>query len=205
MSIKIKTLAATVATFLLIGVASQAQSTFSADPATVQTGTYAVEASHTRVQFSVSHMGFSTWNGDFSKASGALALDVKNPRADMVDITIPTASVSTTNAVLDGELKGADWFDAAKYPTIRFVSTKVTRTGPGVADITGDLTFHGVTRPIILKAKFNGAGVNPLSKAYTVGFEANGLIKRSDFGVKYGLPNVGDDVKMVFEIEAIKN
>ncbi len=195
MSIRTKTFAA-VAAVLLLGAAAQAQSTFTADPKAVEGGHFAVEASHTRVQFAVSHLGFSTWYGDFAKVSGALDLDPANPGSDKVDVTIPTATVSTTNAVLDGELKSADWFDAEKYPTIRFVSTRVARTGPATADVIGELTFHGVTRPVILKAKFNGAGVNPLSKAYTVGFEATGLIKRSDFGLTKYVPLVGDQVTL---------
>ena len=116
-----------------------------AQPAPVQSGTYKVEASHTRVLFAVSHMGFSTWYGDFTGASGSLKLDGANPANSSIEISVPTASVSTTNTVLDGELKAADWFDAAKFPTITFKSRQVTVTAPGEADVAGDLTLHGVT------------------------------------------------------------
>ena len=122
----------------------------STNPKTVQAGTYAVEPAHTRVQFTVSHMGFTEWYGDFTGASGSLTLDPAKPAASKLDISIPTASVSTTNAKLDGELRDPSWFDAARFPTITFRSTRVTPTGPREADVTGDFTLHGVTRPLTL-------------------------------------------------------
>ena len=183
---------------MAIGAAAGAQSpAASADPAAVQPGAYTVEPNHTRIQFSVDHMGFSTWYGDFTGASGSLSLDPKAPAASKLSVSIPTASVSTTNTTLDGELKSADWFDAGKFPTISFVSTKVTPTAKGRATISGDLTFHGVTRPVTLQARFHGAGVNPLSKAYTAGFDATGTIRRSDFGVTKYVPLIGDQVTLV--------
>ena len=163
------------------------------DPAAVVAGSYAVEPAHTRVQFTVSHMGFTNWYGDFTGASGSLRIDPNNVAASKVEISIPTASVSTTNTILDDELNSVDWFDAAKFPTIRFVSTALKPTGPVTADITGDLTFHGITRPVVLAARFNGAGINPIDKAYTLGFDATTTIKRSDFGVKNYLPIIGDE------------
>jgi polyisoprenoid-binding protein YceI len=165
-------------------------------PAAVQAGDYTVETSHTRVQFTVSHMGFSDWYGDFTGATGSLSLDPKAPTKAKVDITIPVSSVSTTNATLDGELKSDAWFDAAKYPQIRFTSTAVTPTGPRTANIAGNLTFHGVTRPVVLKATFLASGVNPLSKGYTVGFNATTSFKRSDFGVKTYIPLISDEVSL---------
>lgn len=164
------------------------------DPAAVKAGTYIVEASHTRTQFTVSHMGFTDYYGDFTGTSGSLSIDPKNIAATRLDISIPVSSVSTTNAKLDEELKSAAWFGAEQFPTIRFVSTKIVRMGAKAAAITGDLTLHGVTRPVVLAATFNGAGVNPLSKAYTVGFNARTTVKRSDYGVKAYVPLVGDEV-----------
>ena len=166
------------------------------DPTAVQSGAYTVEAGHTRIEFSLSHMGFSTWWGDFTGASGSLTLDPKQPASDRLSITLPIASVTTTNAKLDGELRAPDYLDATKYPTASFVSTQVTPTGAGRADVMGQLTLHGVTRPVTLHVKFNGAGVNPLSKAYTVGFDAEGVIRRSEFGVAKLVPVVGDEVTL---------
>lgn len=185
------------AALIVAPVAAYAQSPVANPaPAAVQAGNYAVETTHTRVQFTVSHMGFSDWYGDLTGVTGSLVLDPKAPAAAKVDITIPVSSISTTNATLDGELKSEAWLDAGKYPDIRFTSTGVTPTGPRTANIAGNLTFHGVTRPVVLKAAFLASGVNPLSKGYTVGFNATAALKRSDFGVKTYIPLIGDEVTL---------
>lgn len=193
---KLTDLAASVAavTFLLIAPGASAQG--SANPVGVQAGEYKVEPYHTQVEFSVRHIGFTDFSGFFSGASGSLRLDPAHPAASKLVVTIPVNSALTTVPKLDEELKGAQWFDATQFPTATFTSTSVTKTGPDSADIRGDLTLHGVTRPIELKARFIGAGVNPLDHAYTVGFEATGVIKRSEFGVKTYVPMVGDDVHL---------
>lgn len=164
------------------------------NPNAVQAGSYVVEPNHTRVLFSVSHFGFNDYFGEFSGISGSLSLDPKNAASDRIDVSIPVDTLDVTNAQLEAELKGAGWFNAGQFPTIRFVSKAVTQTGPNTAQILGDLTMHGVTRSVTLEARFNGAGVNPLDKAYTVGFAATGHVKRSDFGVSAYVPMVGDDV-----------
>lgn len=174
-----------------------AQAAPNRDSDQVQSGRYVVEPNHTRVLFAVSHLDFTTWYGEFTHVSGQLNLSAQGVGLCTLQILIPTATVSTSNAVLDGELKSADWFDAARYPQISFAATKVARTGPDAADVSGLLTFHGVTRPLVLKAKFNASGVNPLSKKYTVGFEVSGVLKRSDFGVTKYVPMVGDEVRLI--------
>lgn len=189
-------LAAAALSALLATPAAAQPAAPSTDPSAVQAGTYAVEPTHTRVMFAVSHMGFTTWFGDFTQTAGSLTLDPRNPAGDRLDVTVQTASVATTNAKLDGELRDPTWFDAAKFPTIRFRSTRVTPTGPGRADVAGDFTLHGVTRPLVLHAVFNGAGANAMSKAYTVGFEGTGVLRRSDFGVTKYVPLVGDEVRI---------
>jgi polyisoprenoid-binding protein YceI len=193
--------AALIAGLVLMAGAAAAQPV---SPASVQAGTYAVEPSHARVLFAVDHMGTSTWYGDFTRASGTLKLDPKNPAASQLEVSVPTASVSTTNTVLDGELKAADWLDAAKYPAMTFRSTKVTVTGPGRATVAGELTLHGVTKPVVLDARFKGAGPNPMTKAYTVGFDATGKIKRSAFGVTKYVPLVGDDVELILSVPFVR-
>lgn len=166
-------------------------------PAKVPTGTYKVEPYHTRIVFAVSHMGFSTWYGNFTSASGTLSFDSKSPAKSALEISFPTDSVTTTNAKLDGELKSPVWFDAAQFPTITFKSTKITVTGHDKGTIAGDLTFHGVTHPVVLTAHFNGGGINPLDKAYTIGFDATGTLSRADFGVKTYEPLIGDKVHLL--------
>ena len=197
-SSKLLTLAA-VASLLVLPAQVLAQGAGPAlDPSAAQAGAYKLEGTHARVVWQVSHLGFSEWFGDFSHATGTATFDPKSKAGagDTVNISIPVASVTTTNTTLDGELKSADWFDAAKFPTITFKSTKVMTTGLATADVAGDLTFHGVTRPVVLKVKFRAAGENPMTKHYTVGFDASTEIKRSDFGVNKYAGMLGDDVQI---------
>ncbi len=167
------------------------------DPARVQPGTYAVDPNHTQVLFSVLHLGFTNYYGNFSGVSGSLSVVPKKPSAMAVNISVPVASVSTTSPVLNAELKSADWLDAAHYPTMVFRSETVTSTGAATADVAGTLTLHGVTKPVTLHATFVGAGVNLLDHKETVGFQLSGTVKRSDFGVTKYVPLVSDDVTLM--------
>jgi polyisoprenoid-binding protein YceI len=162
----------------------------------VKTGTYKVESYHTQVGFSLSHFGFTNYSGLFSGATGTLRLDPGNLAATQLDVSIPVQSILTTVPALTDELKGDKWFDVTKFPQAVFTSTHVTVATNGEATIAGNLTLHGVTKPIILHAHLVGAGVNPLDKMYTIGFQASGTIKRSDFGVSLYAPALGDDVKL---------
>jgi polyisoprenoid-binding protein YceI len=158
-------------------------------------GSYKVESYHTQVGFSISHFGFTNYSGLFSGATGTLQLDPAKLGTAKLDISIPVESITTTVSKLTDELKGDKWFDTAKFPQATFVSTHVVPTTDG-ATVTGNLTLHGITKPVVLHVRFIGAGVNPIDKAYTVGFEATGTIKRSDFGVTTYLPAVGDEVQL---------
>jgi polyisoprenoid-binding protein YceI len=181
---------------LLIATPVLAQTPPTRDPAQIQAGTYVVDPNHTQVGWRVSHMGFSNYAGGFSDVSGTLDLQPKNPSAAKLTIKIPVASVTTTSAKLTDELKGDQWLDAAKFPEMTFVSTKVTPEGKDKAKVTGNLTLHGVTKPVTLDVTLVGAGVNPLSKKVTVGFDATGTLKRSEFGVKTYVPLIGDDLHL---------
>jgi polyisoprenoid-binding protein YceI len=201
----LKTLALGTALFVAPMLAqAQAAPSINTSPAAVQAGTYNVEPTHTRVLLAVSHMGFTTWYSQFTNVSGTLTLNPKDVSATTLDITIPTNTISTTNTKLDGELNSPAWLDTAKYPTIEFKSTKVVRTGHDTAKVTGELTFHGVTLPETLNVTFNASGVNFLSKQYTVGFNATGTIKRSDFNVKTYVPVIGDDVSLIISAAFVK-
>jgi polyisoprenoid-binding protein YceI len=180
----------------LISSTAQAQAIANPDPRVVQAGNYRLESKHARILFATSHIGFSTWYGDLPNATGNLSLDPANLAAASLDVSVPVAGISTTNAILDGELRSPAWLDANQFPAITFKSSKVIVTSPRTAQVTGDLTFHGVTRPVVLEASFRASGVNPLTKAYTIGFEVRGRIKRSDFGVKTYVPMIGDDVDL---------
>ena len=174
------------------------------DPSDVQSGAYSVEPLHTRVLFALSHMGFTTWYGEFTHVSGSLTLNPKALGTSTLDIIIPANTISTTNTKLDGELNSPTWLDTTKYPTIEFKSTRIVRTGQDTAKVTGNLTFHGITHPETLDVTFNAAGVNFLSKQYTIGFNATGAIKRSDFDESTYVPVIGDDVSLIISAAFVK-
>jgi polyisoprenoid-binding protein YceI len=194
-------IAAGLALTLTLAAGAAAQAPKAAGP---ESGTYAVEPTHTRVLFGVDHMGTSTWYGDFTHASGTLKLDVKNPAASQLEVSVPMDSVSTTNTVLDGELKSPDWFDAAKFPTMTFKSTKITVTGPGRANVAGELTLHGVTKPVTLTAELGGFGDGQVPGSKVLGISASTEINRTDFGVGAGIPSamLSDKIKIELDIEA---
>lgn len=183
------------AALFLPGPAARAQNA-NHDPAIVPAGLYVVEPYHTQVIFSVAHLGFSNFSGFFSDAAGTLRLDPRQPAAARLDVTVDLASARTTVPKLDDELKGRDWFDVAHFAQAHFVSTAIVPEGPGHARIEGRLTLHGRTNPVLLEAAFVGSGFNPLDKAYTVGFQASGLVQRSAFGVSTYVPLVGDQVRL---------
>jgi polyisoprenoid-binding protein YceI len=163
-----------------------------------QSGTYNLEPIHAMILFGVSHFGFSDYYGQLPGATGSLTLDTANPSASHLEVNAPTANIWTASDKLTGELKGADWLDAGKYPALTFHSKSITVTGPTTADVAGDLTIHGVTKPVVLKATFKRGGVFPMNKKYMIGFDATGHIKRSDFGVsKYVNFGLGDDVDLI--------
>lgn len=169
------------------------------DPARVVAGTYKVETNHTQVLFGVDHLGFNPYYGHFSGVTGTLTIDPAKPAAARIDVTIPIASVKTTSAKLDEELVSPQFFDAAKFPAMTFKSTSVEVQGTR-ARISGDLTLHGVTKPVVLEAMFHGAGKSMMGKGQALGFEGRTKIKRSDFGVTYGVPIVSDEVTVIITI-----
>ena len=166
------------------------------DAAKVEPGRYAVEPAHTQVEFSVFHMGFTPYYGRLSDASGTLVLSPATPADSKLDVTIPADTISTTSSKLNDELKGDQWFDVQRYPQITFHSTSVEPSGDASATVVGDLTMHGVTRPVTLSVQFVGAGTNPLDSKYTVGFRATGQVSRSAFGVQTYVPLIGDAVEI---------
>jgi polyisoprenoid-binding protein YceI len=187
--------AAAAALYLIAG-ASLAHAA-DTDPAKIQAGTYHVETSHTRVLFSYNHLGFSTYYGEFSGVDGTLVLDPKHPANSKLNVTIPVASVATSNTKLDGELRSDMFLDAAKYPTITYTSTQIVPSKHGTATVTGLLTMHGVTKPVTLNVTLHGAGTNPMDKAYTVGFDATGHLNRSDFGIMKYIGATSDDITLI--------
>jgi polyisoprenoid-binding protein YceI len=193
LSMKRTVLSASIATMMTVSATGAAPG-----PAldSVKAGTYKVESLHTQVGFSLSHFGFTNYSGIFSGATGSLELDPTHLRASKLDVTIPIESILTTVPKLTDELKGDKWFDIAKFPRAVFTSTSVALAEGGNATVSGNLTLHGVTRPVVLHVHLIGAGVNPLDKSYTIGFQASGTIKRTDFGVSLYAPALGDEVEL---------
>ena len=171
------------------------------DAGRVTAGTYAADPSHSLIAFEVNHFGFNDYYGIFGDVAGTLVLDPANLNAAKVDVTIPVASVTTASKGLTEHLLRAgkdggapDFFGPVPTPA-RFVSTAVKADGM-TAEITGNLTLNGVTKPVTFTAGFTGAGQNPFNNKETIGFEAETSIKRSDFGVNYGIPFVSDEVEL---------
>ena len=173
------------------------------DRSRVTAGTYAADPGHTMVVWEVDHFGFSKYTGIFGDVTGTLVIDPANPAASKVDVTIPVAKVTTANAGLTGHLLRAgkdggkpDFFGAVPVDA-KFVSSSVVLDDDGdEAKVVGNLTLNGVTKPVTLDVDFHGAGTNPYNKKATVGFQAEGKIRRSDFGVAYGIPAVSDEVEL---------
>jgi polyisoprenoid-binding protein YceI len=181
--------------------AALAQSANSADPAAVQAGTFKLDPVHSKITWSVNHFGFSTYIGQFGHTDATLTLDPKNLGAAALEVTVDTASLGTLNPVLDNQVKSKNFLDVAQFATATFHATKVTRTGDRTADIAGDLTLHGVTRPVTVQATFVQAGRNPVDPTYRLGFAGAAKLKRSDFGMTYLLPTLGDEVTLTIEAE----
>ncbi len=175
--------------------------TLAAKSLAVKPGHYVLDPAHGKITWTVSHLGFSTYAGMFGGVSAQLTLDPHDVTKISLTATVDTSTVDTLNAKLNAELVSDAWFDSKKFPTATFKSTKVTVTGPQTARVDGDLTLHGKTFPIVLSATFNNAGIDPVDKQYTVGFDAATIIRRSTYGVSQYVPLVGDNVSLRIEGE----
>ncbi|HET6436363.1 MAG TPA: YceI family protein [Xanthomonadaceae bacterium] len=163
---------------------------------------YRIDPDHTMVLASWSHMGYSHPSANFGQASGTLVYDAQDPAKSSVEVTLPIAGLNSFVPKLDEHLKGEDFFDAAKYPTATFRSTGVRALGGDRFEVTGDLSLHGVTRPVVLQATLNKQGPHPMGGKPTVGFDATTTIKRSEFGIDKYVPAVGDEITLRITTEA---
>jgi len=166
--------------------------------------TYTIDPAHTFPNFTINHLGFSTMHGRFNKTSGKLQMDLDKGTGS-VEIIIAADSIDTGHAKRNKHLRSDDFLRVKEFPSITFKSTKVTFNGKKSAMVEGNLTIVGVTKPVSLKVDSINCGKHPFNKKDVCGFNATTAIKRSDFGVKYGLPAIGDDMNLEFEVEAIKN
>jgi polyisoprenoid-binding protein YceI len=156
--------------------------------------TYQLDPGHTMVLFSWNHFGYSNPTADLGLGEGTLVFDEQHPAQSSVQVTLPLDRLDTHVPALDEHLKKPDFFDAAKYPTVTFKSTAVQPLGGNKFKVTGNLTVHGVTRPVVLDATLNKVGPHPMTKAQSIGFDATASLKRSDFGVGAYVPAVSDDI-----------
>lgn len=198
-------IAAAASISLLTGGAVVAQAALTRAPAEVQAGAYALDSDHGKITWSVSHLGFSTYKGQFVNVDADLTLDPANPSAATLTATIPLTEVDSNSDGLDAHLQTADFFDTANHPVATYVSRSVTvdTTAPDRATVVGDLTLRGVTRPVTMTVRFNQAGPS-MGGAYRAGFDGEATIKRSDFGINYALPVLGDEVSLHIEGEFIR-
>jgi polyisoprenoid-binding protein YceI len=165
---------------------------------------YTIDPGHTYVSFAVSHMGFSTLRGKFTRQSGSLDYDPAAKKAS-VKIGIEANSIDTGHAKRDAHLQSPDFLNAVENPTITFESTGVKWNGDKLASVTGNLTILGVSKPVTLTITSMNCAVHPFAKKDACGFDATGSIKRSDFGVSYGSPGIGEVLDLNVELEAFKN
>lgn len=159
------------------------------------------DQSHTRVGFSVDHLGYSLTHGHFEDFKGTVQYDPKKPTATKVSFTIETDSIDTGWDARDDHLEKPEFFNVEKFPTMTFESTQVKMQGKNKAKVTGNLTLLGVTKPVTLDVVLKKHAPSPITKKDTIGFQATTTIKRSDFGMTAYVPAVGDLIPVVIDAE----
>lgn len=187
---------------LLLGAAMAAMLSFPVQA--IAADKYEFDKAHTQILFFVNHLGYSFSQGEFLDFDGGFTFDEENPENSSIDVTIQTESIDMDDEEWDAHMKNEDFFHVEQYPTMTFKSTGIEVTGEDTAAITGDLTILDVTKPVTLDVKHNKTGKSPFGEEYKSGFSATATIKRSEWGMNYGLPNVGDDVEIRLEVEAVR-
>lgn len=196
-----KRLAGAIAALVILTPCGAQAAVRSTDPADLPAGRYVLDKSHASMIAKISHMGFSHYTVRFNRLDASFDYDPKAPAASHIEVAVEAASIDTGNAAFSKELAGDSWFDADKYPQIRFVSQSVDLGDGQHGKITGDLTLHGVTRRAVLDVTFNGVGSGLLPGTLRTGFSATAVIKRSEYGMKKYETWVGDDVALLIEAE----
>jgi polyisoprenoid-binding protein YceI len=169
------------------------------DPAKSAAGNYKLDPGHTSVVGRVLHGKTSFYTFRFDKIDGSYSYDPAHPEATKVDITIDPASIDSNFPRFDKRLAGPDFLDADKYKTIHFVSADIRRTDMNHGTMTGMLSFHGVTRPIVLNVTFNGGG--PVGRRITMGYSATATLNMPEYGMDIAPHNIGDNVALTIETE----
>jgi polyisoprenoid-binding protein YceI len=164
---------------------------------------YAIDPTHTFVTFEVRHFGTSTNRGRFDKKEGTVQFD-RAARTGKVDITIDTTSIDTGVPPFDKHLRGPDFFDTEMFPTARFTSDALRFEGDKVSEVAGRLTLLGKTQPVVLKASNFNCYQSPMLKREVCGGDFETTIQRSRWGISYGLPGIPDEVRLVVQVEAVR-
>ncbi|WP_050477424.1 YceI family protein [Herbaspirillum rhizosphaerae] len=165
---------------------------------------YTIDPSHTYPSFEADHMGLSVWRGKFTKTSGTITLD-RAAKTGTVDITIDASSIDFGHAKLNDHVKSAEVLDAQKFPTATYKGTSIKFDGDKPVAIEGELTLHGVTKPVQLQINKFACVQNPMLKREVCGADASATFNRADFGVSFGVPRFSPEVKLAIQVEAIKN
>ena len=165
---------------------------------------YTLDPTHTYLHFGVSHLGFSTLHGRFDQTSGHFTINNAAKTAS-VKVNIEAASINTGLEKRDDHLRSPDFMNAVEFPIVAYESTAVTFVGDNPSVIEGNLTLLGVTKPVTLTIKAFKCGTNPMNKRAMCGMDAVGSLKRSEFGMTYALPGVGDELKLTIEAEGYKD
>lgn len=187
------------ASLLLALLAAFALPAYAADKP--QSGKYTLDPSHTMVIFNIGHMGLSHYFGRFNQAQGTLQLDAEKPEKSTLNVTVPIKSLDTKNTQLDAILLGKDWFNADEYAEANFTSTRIEKTGDSTAKIYGDLTLRGKRVPLVIDAKLNGAGKNPVTGKTMIGFSGSATLLRDGLGMLLYPDALGNVVALTLEAE----
>ncbi len=160
--------------------------------------TWKLDKAHSQLAFSITHMGISDQSGIFKNFDVTIKSEKPDFSDAVIELNADVASINTGMEMRDKHLKGDDFFDVEKYPTLNFISTGLTNVGKNKYKLTGNLTLHGVTKPVTLDLSYRGTVANPQSKAPASGFQVTGVIKRSDFGIAAGFPTnmLSDEVSI---------
>lgn len=164
--------------------------------------TYRIDPTHSFVLLGRSNYGFSHPFIVAAVDRGTVVFDREEPSKSSVQVSLPVARINTFVAQLDKEFQSPMFFDAGRFPTITFQSTRVQPAGPAGYTITGNLTAHGITRPVVLHARLNKDGRNPMTGKQAIGFDATGTLKRSDFGLGFNAPDVSDELTLTVTMQA---
>ncbi|WP_312449783.1 YceI family protein [Stutzerimonas nitrititolerans] len=161
------------------------------------------QGQHAFVNFKASHLGYSWLWGTFKDFEGSFSFDAAQPEASKVKVTLKTASLDTNHAERDKHLRSDDFLNVGKHPTATFESTSVKSAGEGTADIEGNLTLNGVTKPVVIAAKFIGEGEDPWG-GYRAGFEGTTTLKLKDFDIKMDLGPATQTVDLIISVEGVR-